>query len=83
MAITAGRAAGDVLGFVNQNGITGAYDATTRVLTLIGVSSLANYQAALRSVTYENASDNPSDAARTISFTVDDGDGPASSATPP
>ena len=78
VAITAGRAAGDVLGFVNQNGITGAYDATTGVLTLIGVSSLANYQAALRSVTYENASDNPSDAARTISFRVDDGGGPVS-----
>ena len=64
-----------MLGFVNQNGITGAYDATTGVLTLIGVSSLANYQAALRSVTYANTSDNPSDAARTISFQVDDGGG--------
>ena len=45
------------------------------MLTLIGVSSLANYQAALRSVAYENASDNPFDAARTISFKVDDGGG--------
>ena len=63
VAITAGLAAGDVLGFVNQNGITGSYDATAGVLTLIGVASLANYQAALRSVTYANASDNPSDAA--------------------
>ena len=76
VAITAGLAAGDVLDFVNQNGITGAYDATTGVLTLIGVSSLANYQAALRSVTFANPSDNPSDAARTISFQVDDGGGP-------
>ena len=75
VAITAGLAAGDVLGFVNQNGITGSYDATTGVLTLIGVASLANYQAALRSVTYANPSDNPADAARTISFQVDDGGG--------
>ena len=67
-----------MLGFVNQNGIAGSYDATTGVLTLIGVSNLANYQAALRSVTYANASDNPSDVARTISFKVDDGGGLAS-----
>ena len=75
VAITSGPTAGDVLGFVNQNGITGSYDATAGVLTLIGVSSLANYQAALRSVTYDNASDNPSTAARIISFKVDDGGG--------
>ena len=52
-----GFAAGntDVLGFTNQNGITGAYNNTTGVLTLSGTSSLANYQTALRSVTYANA----------------------------
>src|SRR5204863_508537 len=38
-------------------------------------SSVANYQAALRSVTYFNSSDNPSTATRTISYQVDDGAG--------
>jgi Ca2+-binding RTX toxin-like protein len=43
------------------------------VLTLSGASSVANYQEALRSVTYFNSSDNPSTATRTISYQVDDG----------
>src|SRR5258705_9146743 len=74
VSITGNFASGqDVLGFVNQNGISGSYNAATGVLTLSGSSSVANYQAALRSVTYFNTSDNPSAAARTISFQVDDG----------
>jgi len=60
----------DVLGFTNQNGISGSYDASTGVLTLTGSSGVANYQAALRSVTYSNSSDNPSGATRTISYRV-------------
>ncbi|MBS0246862.1 MAG: VCBS repeat-containing protein [Proteobacteria bacterium] len=63
----------DVLGFVTQNGITGSFDAQTGVLTLSGTASVADYQAALRSVTYVNTSDNPSSDARTVSFQVDDG----------
>jgi Ca2+-binding RTX toxin-like protein len=63
----------DVLGFVDQNGITGSYVASTGVLTLSGTSSVANYQAALRSVTYFNSSDNPSGSTRTVSYAVDDG----------
>jgi heme-binding NEAT domain protein len=63
----------DVLGFASQNGITGDYNANTGVLTLSGISTLANYQAALQSVTYSNSSDNPSSDPRTISFRVDDG----------
>jgi hypothetical protein len=63
----------DVLGFVDQNGITGSFDAGTGVLTLTGTATIANYQAALRSVTYANTSDNPSTLTRTITFTVDDG----------
>src|SRR5204863_662099 len=58
VSITAGFASGqDVLGFANQNGISGAYDAATGVLTLSGTSSVANYQTALRSVTYVNTSE--------------------------
>ena len=71
--ITTHHASGeDVLAFVDQNGITGAWDATAGTLTLSGTASLAHYQAALRSVTYDNTSDHPSTLPRTVSFTVRD-----------
>ena len=63
----------DELGFVDQSGILGDYDATTGVLTLDGVATIAEYEAALRSVTYRNLSNNPDLATRTVSFSVDDG----------
>ncbi|MEH2089637.1 beta strand repeat-containing protein [Nostoc sp.] len=63
----------DTLGFTNQNGIAGSYNSTTGVLTLTGSSTVANYQTALRSITYTNNSDNPSLTPRTISFIVNDG----------
>jgi len=63
----------DVLGFTNQNGIIGSYNAATGVLTLTGSATVAQYQAALRSVTYSNSSENPSTAARTVSYQVNDG----------
>src|SRR5438309_1497427 len=63
----------DVLGFTNQNGITGSFSAATGTLTLTGSSSVANYQIALRSVTYVNTSDNPSGAARTLTIITNDG----------
>ncbi|MCK1586262.1 VCBS domain-containing protein [Bradyrhizobium sp. 169] len=76
VSITTNFASGqDVLGFTNQNGITGSYNAGTGVLTLTGSATVANYQAALRSVTYSSSSDNPSGATRTISYQVDDGAG--------
>ncbi|MFZ4289021.1 cadherin domain-containing protein [Variovorax sp. HJSM1_2] len=71
----------DVLAFVDQNGITGNWNATTGVLTLSGAASVANYQAALRSVSYVNTSDNPSTATRTVSFTVNDGVANSTAAT--
>lgn len=64
----------DVLGFVDQNNITGSYNSTTGILTLTGIATLAQYQAALASVTYSNTSA-LSTATRTISITVDDGQG--------
>jgi hypothetical protein len=63
----------DVLAFTNQNGITGSYNAGTGVLTLSGSATGANYQTALRSVTYSNSSENPNTSNRTISFVVNDG----------
>lgn len=76
VAITAGRTAGDVLNFTSQNGITGSYDAATGTLTLSGGATLANYQAALRSVTFSSNSDDPTaggNTSRTITYTASDG----------
>jgi hypothetical protein len=82
VAITSGFATGqDVLGFSNQNGITGSYNAATGVLTLTGASSVANYQTALRSITYANTSEIPSTVARTVSFQGDDGAALSNTAT--
>ena len=68
------HAAGDALNFVNQNGITGSYDATTGVLTLTGSASLTDYQAALRSITFSNTDSAGTDlSTRTVTFQVDDG----------
>ena len=73
VSITSGLFAGDTLNFTNQNGITGSYDGSTGVLTLTGSASVANYQAALRSITFSSPSDNPtnfgSDTSRTITWT--------------
>ena len=67
----------DVLAFVDTLNITGSWDPVSGTLTLAGTDSIANYEAALRSVTYENLSDDPSTLTRTIDFVVDDGDGPS------
>ena len=42
----------DSLGFVDANGITGDWDSSTGVLTLTGSKSVADYEAALKSVTF-------------------------------
>ena len=74
VSITGNFATGqDVLGFVNQNGITGNYDTGSGILALTGTATLAQYQAALASVTYFNSSDNPAVSSRTISFVANDG----------
>ena len=82
VSITTGFQTGqDVLGFADQNGITGSYNATSGVLTLTGSSSVANYQTALRSVTYTDTSNTPNTSNRTISFVVNDGTAPSTAAT--
>jgi len=63
----------DFLSFSSQLGITGSFDAGTGTLTLIGTTTVANYQTALKSVQYSNSSDNPTLTNRTIEFQVDDG----------
>ena len=64
----------DILGFEDSSGITGNFDPANGTLTLSGSASVAEYIAALRSVTYENSSDNPSTLARTVEFTINDGE---------
>ncbi len=64
----------DQLNFTNQNGISGMWNPSNGTLTLSGTSLLANYQSALRSITYINTNqNNPSTTARTLSFAVNDG----------
>ncbi len=66
-----GYKSGDLLQFTDTANITGSFDTTTGVLTLTGSDTVANYQAALRSVTYVSTSLDAS--ARTIGFQVNDG----------
>jgi hypothetical protein len=73
--ITANFVAGeDELGFAALEGILAEYDRDYGVLTLTGVAAKADYEAVLRSVTYQNTSDDPTADSRTVSFTVDDGE---------
>lgn len=71
----------DLLSFVDQAGIIGSWNAGTGTLTLAGVAAVADYQAALRSITYVNSSDDPSTASRTISISVTDGTDPSTAGT--
>lgn len=61
----------DSLIFINQNGISGTF--VSGVLYLTGTSTLANYQAALRSVRYMNSSTEPVSDSRMVEFVVFDG----------
>ncbi|WP_186178278.1 DUF4347 domain-containing protein [Burkholderia gladioli] len=69
---------GDLLNFTAQNGITSSYDTTTGTLTLstgAGTATIAQWQAALESVTFSSSltSPNLSTTTRTISFSFNDG----------
>ena len=64
----------DVLAFSDQLGITGSWDAINGILTLTGTATVANYQTALRAVTYENTDPAPVENSRTITYTINDGD---------
>jgi len=73
VSISSGFTSGDQLSFTNQNGITGSYDSSTGVLQLSGSSSVANYQTALRSVSYSSMGSPTTSSTRTITFQADDG----------
>src|SRR5204862_30520 len=65
----------DVLGYTAPvgNPITGSFNAATGTLTLTGPGTLAQWQAALRAVSYKNSSDTPNSSPRTVSFQLSDG----------
>jgi hypothetical protein len=72
--ITNYKSSQDRLRFTNANNITGSFNVINGVLTLTGKSSVANYQAALRSVKYENTNTTtPNTSERTVQFRVYDG----------
>jgi hypothetical protein len=82
LQITANYANGeDMLNFTPQGGISGSWDSTTGTLTLSGTASIATYDTALQSVTFDNSNENPSAAARTVSISVHDGDAPSTTRT--
>ena len=84
VTIGTGKVAGDVLALTNvsatMGNILGTYDAGTGVLTLGSADSsatLAQWQAALKAVTFASTSDNPG-ATRTLSWQVKDAQNNAS-----
>ncbi|MCQ4111609.1 hypothetical protein, partial [Aeromonas sp. JL9] len=61
---------------VTYGNIAASYNAGTGVLTLTssgGIATLAQWQAALRAVTYTDSAITPNTATRTVSFSVSDG----------
>ncbi|MEZ4269150.1 MAG: C-type lectin domain-containing protein [Myxococcota bacterium] len=61
----------DVLAMPATTGITASYASSTGILTLSGTRSVAEYQAALRTVTYRNTNGtSPSMADRVITFSL-------------
>ncbi len=73
--ISTGFQSGDALVFSNTANITGVYNSGNGTLTLSGTDTVANYQTALRSVTY--ASSTSSAAARRVSYQVNDETAPS------
>ncbi|NGM63399.1 BspA family leucine-rich repeat surface protein, partial [Sphingobacterium sp. SGG-5] len=78
----------DILVFVNDGStmgnISGSYNSSTGVLTLTSAAAtatLAQWQGALRAVTYSNSSQDPNTANRTVSFVVNNGTADSSPAT--
>ncbi len=80
VSITVGVVAGDTLTFTPAGGIIDTNPAPA-VLDLSGTTTITNWQSVLRSVQYSTASDNPTAATRTVSFTVNDGDVASNTAT--
>jgi hypothetical protein len=84
ISITGNFLAGDSLAVTAMGGITASYDSTTGVLSLSGMDTLANYQTVLRSLTYLNSTDDPTDnaskATRTLTYSLTDANSDAAGA---
>jgi len=78
IALTEGYiAAEDVLALPATDGITAIFDSENGVLALSGDESAEAFQAALRTVTYQNTNlEAPTGSVRTVRFAVSDGDLP-------
>jgi hypothetical protein len=61
--------------------ITANYVAATGVLTLSGIDSVANYQQVLRTLLYNNTSQDPGEIARIITIVANDGTNNSAAAT--
>jgi len=65
----------DILAYTDSGSITGSWDAGLGAFTLSGSSSVADYQAALRSITYENLAVSPSTTDRELGLVLTDSAG--------
>lgn len=74
VAITNGYEDTDNLSITTQGNITASFDNENGILILTGYASLEEYQEVLRTVQYENGSDDPSEETRVISFRITDFD---------
>ncbi len=59
---------------VGSSGLSFVYNEDTGVLTLAGSASQSVYQSVLRTLEYDNTSDNPSEADRIVTVVVNDGE---------
>lgn len=66
-------AGSEVLAVTEAGNVTAQYNGTSGILTLSGTDSLAVYQQVLRSLTYVNNSNQPTEGARSIEVVVSDG----------
>ncbi|MCP4425025.1 MAG: tandem-95 repeat protein [Chloroflexi bacterium] len=55
-------------------GIGANYNAATGVLSLTGPASVANFQTVLRTLVYDNTTQDPTEAVRLVEISADDGD---------
>ncbi|MEJ1970315.1 MAG: DUF4347 domain-containing protein [Rhizomicrobium sp.] len=86
ITISAGYQSGDMLIPSVMGNISGVYNTSTHVLTLSGSDTLADYQQVLRSISFQNTSNNDptaggTDTSRTVTFTVNDGSATSNTVT--
>jgi ELWxxDGT repeat protein len=73
ISVTPWFAGQDKLFYTPINGVGATINQATGVIRMTVTTTLVNYQAALRSIQYQNTSDNPTAGARVVTFSVTDG----------